>query len=1230
MSSRISVVTIAALSLLICAGARAQTSAVAATDSPSASPEKKTADAAGQAEAVTDAQGKNDKSTKKSLTDQLKAEAKPKNNAVPGPAEAKALERGQKLGLLSREVTAFEAEIKEYRGDIKRLVDLQYQRKRRYIRSRYSRLLDNLTVEERIRRKTAIERFEKFLVKYPRNPKYTPDAQFRLAELYFERSNDEYVTALEKYEDMVNAADEGKLKALPDEPKQDYSLSIALFDRLTTDWPNYRNIDGALYLKGYCLSEMGDIENAITAFTQLVENYPKSRFVAETWTRIGEYYFDENKLTKAIAAYLKVIEQKDSPFYDKALYKLAWTFYRNDQYPDAIARFRELIEFSDKKAKKTGKAGSDLRAEAIQYLAISIQEDDWDGDGETDPGAGFNRVMEQVRGEKPYDVEVLRALAGIFFDNAKYDEAVATIRHLLKTFPDYDKNPELHSQMITAYERLQRFEDAFAERDRLASAYGPNTRWRNANDGDPKALGAADELMEDALIQAAQYHHSRAQQLKAKLAEGDVSVEADVVREYELAGSAYEKYLTRFPNSENAYALNFFYAECLYYSSRFAKAALQYAKTRDSKLGTKYRENAAFYSILAYEMSIRDYISAGRFAAKPSLIETGEGPTATETTQTSAPDEENDGTARVIEPETIPSEVQALLQARQTYFDMGLVNTEDRRRLPVIIYKLGETYFDYKNFDEARKWFALLIDKYPKERVAGFAATAIIDSYRQVNDWKKMAEWAERIADAGLGREYDEEIRTLKVGALFKEAERLYKDGKFEKAAREYVRLVDENPGNRYADRALNNAAVAFEKIRRFESATKTYERIYREYPKSNYVEEALFQVGVNSERFYDFDKAITTHLQLVGQFPQSTHRADSLYQASVLQERTQKYRPAAQNYERYATLFPMRKDTAETFFRAGKTYEKLGDTANEIRIYKQFVKDFGSDPAQNARVIEGLARIATIYQTQGQSRRAAAAWEEVINEFNRRGMQVGTYEARFPAQAAFELVEMDFKEYTALKLSGSLRNQGRILKDMQRRIKELDRRYKEVLAYKSPLWNIAALFRLGHILQLFAESLYSAPIPNMSEEEQDIYRTQLEDLAVPIEDEAVKKFVFADKKARELKITNVWTKRTVASLNKYKPSDYPLFKEEKRIFADRQLTSTRLLTLPKTESAETGDEDGTPTETDGLSQPASSEDASTESPDSAAPQTPTDAPEQSRVPDGTPPPADSMELFGR
>ena len=170
--------------------------------------------------------------------------------------------------------------------------------------------------------------------------------------------------------------------------------------------------------------------------------------------------------------------------------------------------------------------------------------------------------------------------------------------------------------------------------------------------------------------------------------------------------------------------------------------------------------------------------------------------------------------------------------------------------------------------------------------------------------------------------------------------------GKLKRAAKEYIRLVDENPGNRFAANALNNAAVAYETLRMFESATRTYERVYTEYPKSPFVEDALFRVGINSERFYDFQKAIDTHLKLVSQFPNSVNRADSLYKAAVLQERTKQYRLAAANFERYASLFPNRQDTAETYFRAGDTYRKLNDRKNELRVYDRFVRGVWDRPA--------------------------------------------------------------------------------------------------------------------------------------------------------------------------------------------------------------------------------------------------------------------------------------------
>jgi TolA-binding protein len=1085
----------------------------------------------------------------------------PASGAPASAGTGDAQELGLQIEELTTEVARFAEESAEYRADGTRLIEHKYERRKREIKQRYNKVVEELQLEERRRRGDAISRFEEFLQRYPDNPRYTPDAMFRLAELHFERANDVYVTALERYDSEISAFDAGKSEVEPEEPTQDYGRTIDLFGELIRRWPRYRNIDGAYYLRGYCLLEMGKDEEALDQFRILVRTFPKSRFVPETWTRIGEYHFDKNELNEAISAYEKVLAFPDSTYFDKALYKLGWTHYLADQYDPAIKRFRQLIEFSDARVERTGEAGSDLRAEAIEYLAISISDEDWDGDGLPDADSGIPRVRTYVRGEKPYDVELLRALADRFHVDARYPEAVATMRQLLEQFPLDPQNPDLHAKLIVSLERQQQLDEAFKERDRLGRAYGPESDWYAANENNPKAIEAARELLEESLIQAAQYHHSRAQQLKARAAGGDGLAERQAIDEYRLAAESYEDYLQQYPKSENAYDLGYFLAECLYYSFRFPEASDQYGKVRDDKRSSRYTEAAAFSAVLARENHVGQLIEKGEVPRKPSL--TGQ-PDATPAPAPKA-EGEPEGAERIeVEVEDLPEAVERLIEVRIKYVDRQLKNAEDPERQPRMIYKIGETFFDFRNFDESRKWFQKLIAQHPNSQVAGFAAGKVMETFRLENDFDGMAQWAQFVKGANLKGDIASSLGEIGVGAEFMQASILFRAKKFDQAAAKYEELIGKHPGNKTVDAAINNLAVAYEATRRFESATKAYERLYTEKPKSPFAENALFRVGVNSERFYNYDKAIQSHLRLVDSYPESENRATSLFSAAVLLEQTQQYRQAAAAYERYADLFPEREDTPVTFFRAGQVYQKLGDTQNQLRIYREFNKRHGGDPRFNAQVVEGLARTAEVVARQGNPAAARKAWSQVIDEFNRRGMAPGSYEARYPAEAQFRIIEQGFETYAAQKLKGSLRQQGKVVQAMQAQVKDLSRRYGDVLQYKSLDWTLATFYRLGHLYQLFAEKLYEAPVPEgLSADDEDLYRTELEDVAVPLEDEAVKRYETAYQKAREFRLTNEWTKRIVAALNKYKPSDYPLFKEERRMSMEELVSPPHFLVPP-------------------------------------------------------------------
>ncbi|MBM4318674.1 MAG: tetratricopeptide repeat protein, partial [Deltaproteobacteria bacterium] len=1037
------------------------------------------------------------------------------------------------LDELQEQVRRFEEATRDFRLDVRRAIDLQYEEKRSFVNRAYEGRLKDLEEEERKRRLDAIARFEEFLRRYPDNPVYTPDAMFRLAELHFERAHDAYLLALEAYEGLQADFEAGKRPTRPEEPVQDFARTITLFQTLITDWPGYRLLDGAHYLLGYCLTETGKDEQGKEIFAELVRKFKGSQFAPEAWMRIGEFHFDNNDLQPAAEAYLQVLRFQESTYFDRALYKLAWTYYRMDAFDQAIARFKELVEFADSRKVATGTTGSELRAEAIQYLAISLSEEDWDGDGAPDAEPPVQRVFRYLVGDKPYEVEILRKLGDIFHDNTRYADAIAMYRYLLRRFPTDASNPEVHGKVIGCLERLQKRDEAFAEREALTRSYEKGTQWYEKNQEDRKAVRLAEQLSEESLIAAAVYHHDKAQSLKdrAKML-GDAVVLEESRRYYEIAARNYEEYLRRYPHSKNAYELGFYYADCLYFSFHFPEAAAQYGRVRDASETGKYREEAAVAAVLANEQLVEALVREGRLPYKASPgYDPSKDPDAGKAVE--APPSPDGTPAAPQAAEEIPGPVLALVQARDAYVKARLSNKQDPLLQGRLAFKAAEVFYRYRHYDEARSRFEQIIRDYPKEEVASLSASYIIESYRLTRSWEQMAAWGDKVAALDLGtaeerKRLKEEVTTLKVGALFRKAESLFEAKKFEEAAQEYVKLVNENPGNEFADRALNNAAVAYETLGKYESAMKLYERVYREYPDREFAEHALYRTAINSERFFNWRKAIDSYLLLVDKFKKSDKRAESLLNAAQLLESNQEYAEATQAFLRYIKEYPDRPDVPLTLFQVALIYEKLNDFQAMSRVFNQFIKQYGNNPSYNSQVMMALGKMADRLLEQNRWGEASALLKRIQREFEQRGLVPGSPDAAYPAKAQFLLTEQDFKAYDATKIEGSVAAQGQTIKRLQTMSRTLSDRYARVFDYKNLDWTLAAYFRLATLFQRFADKLYATPIPTAIADDEEAaaeYRVQLEDVAVPIEDEAVKRFEKALEVARENKIVNEWTK---------------------------------------------------------------------------------------------------------
>jgi TolA-binding protein len=1050
---------------------------------------------------------------------------------------------------------AYTAHLSDVKEQLRELAERKYKERRAQIESNYRRQLDPVEKAERKRRLEAIAEFEAFIERHPNDTEYLPDALFRLAELYFEKIDDEYQAAVADYRNAYQAwKDAGGAGEPPVEPTRRFDRTIALYQRLIGQFPDYRFLDGAYYLLGYTLRQQNENVAGITAWKTLVERFPQSRFYSEVWFRIGDSYFDDENWPEAIDAFSRVVPLKDSEFYDKGLYKLAWTYYLVNRFEDAVSRFFELLDYSWAKKDGTGK-GSVLEDEAIQYVAISFGDDNWSrggdykrlvrGRGPNDPDAEFETDYVRFAEDwfarssstpKQYERDVMAKLGDNLFRQSKHPQAVRALERALALDPMHRDAPRLQDQIVLCWVRERQFDKAATARDILVKNYAEGTPWAKRFANDAEALKAAGDLARTNLYNAAVYYHTQATAFFSADRQ-DLGIQY-----FKLASDAYLDYVTRYPHDKNTYEMSYYLAETYYFSLRFDEAVRQYETVRDSTAGSKYRAESALSSVYSYEKILEAAIGAGSL-------------------------EQRTIAAGARDPNKQPEEIPELRRRYINAIDKFLEGGEKHEMAPAFGYRSGEIFYSYGQYEEGVKRFKRVVELYPESDAARFAANLILDDMLARKDWRAAAETASRFTEKRVGGTVDE-FQKIQGGARFNIAketlelgEKLMNEGRIQEAiaqlesgAEQYLKLLEEDPRREFADVMMYNAALSFEKARRPLRAAGLYERLFQEYPTSEYAPEAMFRVAVKSEQAFNFDKAVDTYLGLVKKYPETKQRADAQINAALALEGQQQYERAAQEFERYATLFPENEDAASVFYRASLVHKKRANADAEAAVLKRFITRYGSVDKLLPRVIEARTRLGDIYLEQSKrqpaSRKLATDYyRAAVADFARAaGNPVA---ARFAGKAAFTLAEDDFAAYA--KLTIAARNGEKQAKELEQkaaRLTEVEGVYKKIITtYKAAEWSLAALYRIGSLYGNMQQVVQASPCPDdirrqFGDDGCDEYSNAIEDQAFAVEEKAVANYKVAYDKALEFRVTNEWTKKTLEALNLLRPQEYPIDKE--------------------------------------------------------------------------------------
>jgi tetratricopeptide (TPR) repeat protein len=1135
------------------------------------------------------------------------------------------------LRSVQRDFKRYEAAARDFRRTVDHIVKRAYLKKLKETKERYEK---QIRVEEEAlkqRRLDAIRIFEEFLRKHPHHRTHTPNAIFRLAELYYEKAFDDYVDALDDFpqrqEAYARALEAGKKREELTpvvEPKADYDKVAALYRRLLVEFPDYRQNDATLYLLGYVLTtqeaktrDEGRGRQAFLAllcqnkykaldepaprvrpkvqpkpseplgipdpYAECVPFDAKSRYLPELWTRVGEDHFNVGELVLAIYAFQRVLALTGHPlydkYYDKATYMLAWANYNLDRFTEAIKLFDTLVLWADKN-KGRAKEYEELRPEAITYIAISFAEP-WEGDppgGDPQKSLGRFLTFYQGRDAEPHVREVYQKLAEMWFDagkggnQEKLEAAITVYKEMLKRWPDNRENPKIQDQIITCMVYLRDQKRAITEREKLARDYARGTEWYKKNRNDKEAIDEAKRLAEGNMIEAALFHHKRAQDLREKAeAARDDSLMAQAAEEYKTAGEHYLRFLEVYPHSKNFYEYSYSLADTYYFSFQFEKAAEQYRKVRDSNLDNKYYEQAASGVVLAYEKARDMAVRKGELKIPPLP------------------------TPETVKPPVTPQPIPETLKRLQAAYDWYTPRFPKSPQNPDRMYEAALISYRALDFPDARKRFEAILNKYCKESQHGIDAgnailnTWLIEDGNTGTKVKEIEEWTTKLGAmqcgvvAGKGYKPDPEmerrlkenraqIARLKEALMLQKGEAAAKAGKWEEAAQYFETHISTYPQSKKRLGSLKNLAICYENLQKYGQATRIYERIFTEYA-DNRVEapRAIWLAAVAYDRFFDFDRAVTLYRRLADspqyagwkdpQHPKDMNRNEAILRAADIRARDNNFAEAANLYRRYAdeTRLAPTKKTAAALHLAAMQYVAMRDYRRTVTAMTEFLKRYGGDrsDATQALSVEAYYRIAQAYEAQGRRRDTTQALTRVVNEARLRAIKPGSLPAEFAAQAQFKLVEPKYDAFVNWKYvaSDDPKRAQRDLKTLNQKMKDLQAEYSKVIAWNRPEWVTAAGFRSGEMFRIGARKLLDAPPPpklvKIDQRNPDAgilgqYTDLMQREAAPAEKAAQDQWVRVLTYAAKVPLSNQWTKLAQTRLRDYQPDKYSAVRDEK------------------------------------------------------------------------------------
>jgi outer membrane protein assembly factor BamD (BamD/ComL family) len=682
--------------------------------------------------------------------------------------------------------------------------------------------------------------------------------------------------------------------------------AIELYDRILATYPTYRHNDQVLYQKSRAYDELGRVDEAIAVMERLVAEYPNSRHIDEVQFRRAEYFFTRRQYLDAEDAYSAITAKgPGSEYYELALYKLGWTFYKQELHEEALHEFLALLDHKVSIGYDFDQSHDEEEERRIAdtYRVISLSFSNLGGPEVLDRYFAAN-------GRRSYEDRIYAQLGEFYLGKLRYHDAAAAYRAFVDLQPLHRASPHFGMRVVEIYEAGGFPKLVLEAKKEFAASYGLDAEyWRHFDvDDAPEVLG----YLKANLTDLAGHYHALYQD--AELAE-------ERPANFQEALRWYRAYLASFPRDPGAPAVNHRIADLLLEHRDFGEAAREYERTAYDYPAHERAAAAGYAAIYAHREHQKAAAGAEQAAARRDAVAS---------------------TLRFVDRFPRHEHAAAVLGAAV------------------------DDLYEIKDLALAIATARKLIDGYPEAAlpIRRSAWAVLAHSSLDIGDYPKAEQAYARVLEmTPAGDASRQAVVDNLAAAIYKQGEQAGLAGDHRAAADHFLRVAQAAPSSQIRPLAEYDAGAALIRLQDWSGAAAVLDAFRQAHPDHELHREATKQIALVQRAEGNLSGAAREYERVAAEAEDPELRREALLEAGKLYESSELVDPALAVYLDYVRSFPEPIETAvEIRFKVAEMYRAAQDEERRREQLRQIVEiDAAAGGERSARIRYLAARSALV-----------------------------------------------------------------------------------------------------------------------------------------------------------------------------------------------------------------------------------------------------------------------------